>query len=125
MPQHNGLLTTGPPRSQSSQQPTTNREVGPDADQDDEEACGWAAWDRQRPEVEHPQHAGQHPDLADPDVLRNHPVSAVEPGVAFAQEREGEDPEQWGHEAGNQQPWKLAACPRLVPRFRHRVPRVL
>ena len=37
----------------------------------------------------------------------------------------GEDPEEWWHEAGDQQPWKLAARPSLVPRFRHRVPRAL
>jgi hypothetical protein len=58
--------------------------------------------DRQRPEVEHPQHAGQHPDLANPDVLRNHPIPAVEPAVALAQERKGEDPEQWRHKARDQ-----------------------
>jgi hypothetical protein len=76
--------------------------------------------------VEDPQHAGQHPDLADPDVLGDDPISAVKPGLLLPQEREGQDPDQWRHEAGYQQPPE-ARCPRprLVPRFRHRVPRAV
>ena len=52
-------------------------------------------------------------------------ITAVEPGVALPQERKGEDPEQWRHKARDQQPWKLAARPRLVRMFRHRVPRAV
>ena len=84
------------------------------------------AWPRSTSLVlEDPQHAGQHPDLADPDVLRDYSKTAVKPGVALAQERKGEDPEQRRHKTREKQPGKPAACPRLVRMFRHRVPRAV